>query len=246
MRVVFLALACPLFALAGPRSSPNYTIPADVLDSGGKATSSVNYQHIASAGVLAGISGTASGIQFQSGYVAQVAPAAVEALGAISRKTHGVVGAMDINLPLTGVPGIECRSSGAGGSHQVIVTFASAVSASGVSVMSRDGQAGATVTVNNSVVTVNLTAVANAQTLGITLLQVNNGSNVADVSVPMSVLLGDTNGSGSVSASDIGLTKAASGQPVGVANFRADVNVSGSINASDIGLAKSASGSSLP
>ena len=48
-------------------------------------------------------------------------------LSAVSRKTHGAAGAFDINLPLTGSSGIECRSGGATGDHQLIVTFASPV-----------------------------------------------------------------------------------------------------------------------
>ncbi len=103
-----------------------------------------------------------------------------------------------------------------------------------------------TVAANGAVVTVNLTSVANAQTLGITLLQVSNGSTTADVVIPMGVLLGDTNGSGTVTASDIGQTKAQSGQTANAGNFRTDVNVSGTISASDIGQVKAQSGTSLP
>ena len=63
----------------------------------------------------------------------------------------------------------------------------------------------------------------------------------------MGVLIGDTNASGGVTASDIAQTKASSGQPVSAANFRQDVNVSGgSINASDIGQVKALSGTQLP
>jgi len=57
---------------------------------------------------------------------------------------------------------------------------------------------------------------------------------------------GDTNGNKTVNASDIGETKAQSGQAVTAANFRQDVTPNGSINASDIGLVKSRSGASVP
>jgi hypothetical protein len=81
----------------------------------------------------------------------------------------------------------------------------------------------------------------------VTLLGVSDGANTNDVAVRMGLLPGDTNGSGGVNTTDIGQTKAASGQTVSAANFRQDVNVSGgSINASDIGLVKASSGSSLP
>lgn len=40
---------------------------------------------------------------------------------ALSRKTHSATGIFDINLPLTGNPGMECRSSG--GNHTLVFTF---------------------------------------------------------------------------------------------------------------------------
>ncbi|MEP6809072.1 MAG: dockerin type I domain-containing protein [Chthoniobacterales bacterium] len=231
---------------AGPRTSANYSILADTVDSGGKPASSANYSQIGSLGLLAGLSNAASGVQVNAGYVAQVSGDAVQALSAVSRKTHGAAGVFDVNLPLTGVAGVECRAAGGGGAYQVVMTFASPVSANSVSVMSRDGLASGSTSVSGAVVTINLTGVANAQTLGVTLLQVNNGSSTADVFIPMGVLLGDTNGNGTVSSSDIGQVKSQSGQAVSAANFRTDVNVSGTITSSDIGQVKSQSGATLP
>lgn len=112
--------------------------------------------------------------------------------------------------------------------------------------MSRDGLAGATTSAAGTSVTVNLTAVANAQTVGISLPQVNNGSTANDVFIPMGVLLGDANGNGTVSSSDIAQVKSQSGLAVSAANFRTDVNVSGTISASDIAQVKAQSGSTLP
>jgi hypothetical protein len=163
-------------------------------------------------------------------------------LGVVSRKTHGANGTFDINLATT-PGGVECRT---GPSYQVLVTFTAPVTVSGLSIMSRDGLATGTRSVNGAVVTVNLTAVANAQTLGITLVNVNDGSATGDVFIPMSVLIGDINGSGSVTTSDIGQVKSLSGQPLTGVNFRGDVNVSGAIGASDIGQVKAAAGTQLP
>src|SRR5207244_3584384 len=46
-------------------------------------------------------------------------------ISAVSRKTHGTVGTFDINLPLTGPVGVECRKGGGTNSdtHQLIMTF---------------------------------------------------------------------------------------------------------------------------
>jgi hypothetical protein len=105
----------------------------------------------------------------------------------------------------------------------------------------------ATHSVNGAVVTVDLAAVADRQTAMINLTNVSNGGATANVSLPFRVLQGDVTPNGSVGASDIGQTKAASGQAVGEGNFRADVNVSGgAIGASDIGLVKSKAGNNLP
>ena len=65
-----------------------------------------------------------------------VAPAVV---GAVSRKAHGSAGAFDIALPLTGNPGVECRSGGAGGDYQIVVNFADAISFASASITSGTG-----------------------------------------------------------------------------------------------------------
>jgi hypothetical protein len=102
---------------------------------------------------------------------------------------------------------------------------------------------GGAVSVNGAVVTVPLTNIANAQTIGITLFDVHQGAHAGDMAVQMSVLVGDTTGNRIVNSSDIGETKAVSGT---VAASRNDVTVNGVINASDISLVKSKSGTALP
>ena len=165
---------------------------------------------------------------------------------AVSRKTHGSAGAFDVNLPLTGTPGVECRNgSGVGsGDHQIIVAFAAPVTvpsltASGVFT-------GGGFTVDANVVTITLNGVANAQTVTLRFDGVTDGVNTGTVEVPIAFLAGDTNGNRSVNATDIGQTKTQSGQAVTGANFRTDVAANGSINATDIGAVKSRSGTNLP
>jgi hypothetical protein len=100
--------------------------------------------------------------------------------------------------------------------------------------------------VSGSKAMLNLTGVANAATTTVTLNAVNDGLTTGPVTVRLSTLLGDTNGNGTVNASDVGQTKAAAGQAITDANFRSDVTPNGTINASDIGQVKAPSGAQLP
>jgi hypothetical protein len=175
------------------------------------------------------------------------APIPPTPLSVVSRKVHGTSGTHDINVGATSASGVECRAPGPNGTYQLIATFASAASLEGVTVTSIDGLAVATHTVSSGVVTINLSGVTNAQSLTVTLRSVSEGSNLGDVAIPFRVLVGDTSGNGSVTASDIGQVKGQSGQPVTASNFRSDVNFSGgSINASDISFVKARSGTQLP
>jgi len=62
------------------------------------------------------------------GHSLAIAPAPAVAL---SRKNHSRAGDFDIDLPLTGTSGIECRTGGATNDHQLIVTYAGNVTVTG-------------------------------------------------------------------------------------------------------------------
>lgn len=173
----------------------------------------------------------------------------IQPVSAVSRKTHSFAGDFDVNLPVIGSAGIECRSGGANGNHTVIISFANPVTMppNSVSVASSDGMATvSSYTVNGAVVTVNLTKVKNAQTVTISLSNVSDGTNLGNVSLPMAVLLGDTNADRFTDAIDVSQTKSQSGNAVINANFREDVNVDGFVDAVDAALVKSKSGTALP
>jgi hypothetical protein len=173
-------------------------------------------------------------------------------VGAVSRKTHLSAGTFDVDLPLIGMPGVECRTGGSSRNHKVVVTFAHPVTIGGSTtpppsaVMLNGTGSVSSITVNSSVVTINLTGVANAQTLGITLKNVSDGTNSGNVSIPMGVLEGDTSGNGKVNSSDISQTQSQSGHQVTSSNFREDVTVNGLINSSDIADVQQHSGTGLP
>ena len=180
------------------------------------------------------------------GYFVEYENAVPFALSAVSRKAHGGAGSFDVDLPLLGTPGVECRTGGATNDYEIVFTFGGAVTFNSASVTSGMGSVSSSSGGGTNTVTVSLTGVTNAQRITVTLSGVNNGTTTGDVSVQMGVLIGDTSGNGTVSASDIGQTKTQSGQVVNTSNFRTDVNASGTINASDIGQVKAQSGTSLP
>jgi hypothetical protein len=243
------AVLAPMVTLqAGPRQSANYNILTDALDLGGAGASSASYDHRASAGLISGISTSASGDTLKSGYIAQLdfSSIALEVVSAVSRKVHGAAGPFDIELPLTGGARVESRTGGANGIHRVMVTFTGPVAVAGTSITSSDGQASGVQSVNGSIVTVDLRAVGNAQTLGITLVNVSNGTDAGDVFIPMGVLLGDTTGDGKVNSGDVLQTRNRSGQTTGASNFRSDYNLDGNVNSGDAFIARSRSGTFIP
>ena len=188
-------------------------------------------------------------------YCAQSQAPAVQS--AVSRKTHGGAGSFDVNLPLTGTPGIECRTGSATNDYSMVVTFSSNVNVtgspqaqvtSGTGCVGTGGVCNGNVSVSGNAVTVPLTNISNAQTIDVRINGVNSTSDApaTDFTIPMSILIGDTNANATVNAADVAQTKARLGQTVGATNFRSDVNANGSINAADTAVIKQHSGTSLP
>ncbi len=167
-------------------------------------------------------------------------------MSAISRKTHGAAGTFDIDLPLSGEPGVECRSSG--GNHILVLTFDNNVVTGTATVTSGTGTVSGSPVFSGNTMTVNLTGVADVQRITVTLQGVTDtlGQMLADTPVNMNMLIGDTNGNRVVNASDIVQVKGRVGLPVSNANFRDDLNVDGAISSADVALVKSRTGNSVP
>ena len=170
-------------------------------------------------------------------------------LQAASRKTHSGAGTFDINMPISGAKGIEPRTGGASGNHQIMFTFANNVSLLSASVT--PGQSGAArlagaPIVNGKRITLNLTGVTNQQVLTVNLTGISDGLVSSDVAIPIGILAGDTNADRLVNARDVSRTKSASGKLVSRTNFTIDVNLDGLINLDDTNFVKSFSGTSLP
>jgi hypothetical protein len=177
-------------------------------------------------------------------YAFKVPVPALQVSSAVSRKTHGGAGDFDVPLPLSGTPGVECRSGGATGDYQFVLTFSNNVESGNATVTSGTGTVSGSPVFSGNTMTVNLTGVADAQTLTVTLSGVTDEflQVLPDTAVNANMLIGDTNGNGIVNSSDVAQTKGQIGQPVTSANFRTDVNASGAINSTDAAIVKSHSG----
>src|ERR1700736_2735432 len=161
-----------------------------------------------------------------------------------SRMTHGTAGTFDVDLPILGKRGVDCRSGGANGNYSVVFTFVNDVTNCGSA-----GTAGGTIVPgpNLNQCTENLNGVANPQYINVELDNiVDSQSNTGNVAVSMGVLVGDTTANGVVNSSDISQTQSQSGLTVTADDFREDVTGTGSINSSDIALVQSKSGTGLP
>jgi len=161
----------------------------------------------------------------------------------VSRETHGSAGTFDINLALTD----ECRSGGASNSYQMVFNFPIPVTFTSAAVTAGTGSVSSSSGSGTTSLTVNLTGVTNAQRITVTLYGVSDGgSGSANLTAQMGVLVGDTNGNGTVNAADVAQTKGRLGQTVGATNFRSDASANGSIDAADTAIIKQNSGASLP
>jgi hypothetical protein len=175
----------------------------------------------------------------------------VQLTGVVSQKVHGTAGTFGVNLPLTGNPGIECRSGGTNSNYTLVFSFTNPIrSVGGVSVTSGTGSvASSNIDSNNAHnYIVNLTGVGNAQIITVKL------SNVADsagdfssaISASMGVLIGDVTGDGRVNSADVTAVKQKTHQPVSQSNFRDDVNADGVIDSRDATIVRQHTGTSLP
>ena len=91
----------------------------------------------------------------------------------VSRKVHGGAGTFDIELPLSGTPGVECRSGGANGDYQIVFNFVNPVIFDGAAIKEGTGSVSGTSGSGTNSVAINLTGVSSGQRLTVTLLGAN-------------------------------------------------------------------------
>ena len=198
--------------------------------------------HFTSAG-LTGLAVGASGTILRTTNGGQAG--GLELLAAASRK-----GQFDLDLPLTGVPGIESRGGGASDSYTLALTFNNPVTSVGGAAPSCGTLK--TIKGDNSDphrILVGLTGVScNAEYLTLTLTNVHDdqGNTLPSATVTAGLLLGDINGDGVVDSNDSHQTRLDRGQATDSANFREDINTNGRIDSDDFTVVKSQRGTMLP
>jgi hypothetical protein len=178
-------------------------------------------------------------------------PPPVQLSAVVSRKTHGIAGTFDIDLPLTGPRGVECRSGGANGDYTLVFTFANSLTnVDGANISSGTGSVTSS-NIDSSDAhryAVNLTGVTNAQVITVSLKNVaDSAGNFSPATAgSMAVLLGDANANGVVSNLDVSLVKAQVAVPVDSSNFRNDVNGNGTVSNTDVSVTKAQVGTTVP
>jgi plastocyanin len=165
---------------------------------------------------------------------------------AVSSRTHAAAGTFSIPLPLSGEPGVECRSTG--GNYTLVFTFSNEVTAGSASVTAGIGSVSGSPSFAGNQMTVNLIGVSDVQKITVTLSGIMDTSaqTLPDTSVSMNMLIGDTSGSKTVNGTDVSQTKNQSGHAVTSSNFREDVTSNGTINGTDVSAVKSRSGNGVP
>jgi hypothetical protein len=79
----------------------------------------------------------------------------------------------------------------------------------------------------------------------VTLAGVNDGTSTRDYEIPLSILIGDSNGDRAVNSGDSIQCRSLSGRPADSTNFRSDFNGDGAINSGDSLITRSRSGTGL-
>jgi Carboxypeptidase regulatory-like domain len=178
----------------------------------------------------------------------------------VSSKSHAAAGTFNVNLPLTGTRGVECRTpgnlpNGATGDYQLVFTFSNNLTSVGSATVTHDPTK--TANVGSSAIgpkpnqyTVNLTNVSDQQYLQVNLGNVTDklGNNLSVASSPqMGVLIGDVNASGRTDNGDAIVVRNLSGNvPTDTSTARADVNCSGRVDNGDAIVIRNDSGNALP
>jgi hypothetical protein len=175
-------------------------------------------------------------------YVRVAPPTSVRTLlSAASRLTHAGAGTFDVSMPLSGVSGVEDRSSS---TYNAVFTFDGPVTSGEVLVLSGTATVG-TILFSGNTMTAQLTGVTSAEVVTLRVQNIN-GDGQLHGDVPFGFLTADINGNRIVDRPDLQQLQADRGQPITAANFRDDINLSGIIDRPDLQSVQTNRGHSIP
>ena len=176
-------------------------------------------------------------------YYVRVAPttSALNLVSAASRLTHGSAGTFDVNMPLTGTSGVECRSAT---TYNAVFTFDVPVTSGEVTVTGGTATVGA-ITFSGNSMTAQLTGVTTAEIVTLHTQNIN-GDGQPHGDVPFGFLTADVNANRIVDRADQQQLQADRGQPVTAVNFRDDTNLSGVVDRPDLQSVQTNRGHSIP
>ena len=176
-------------------------------------------------------------------YYVRVAPSTsgINLASAASRLTHGPAGTFDVNMPLTGVSGVECRSAT---TYNAVFTFDAPVTSGQVTVIGGTATVGA-ITFSGNSMTAQLTGVTTAEIVTLHTQNIN-GDGQSHGDVPFGFLVSDADANRVVDKPDKLLVQGQLNQPVTSANFREDLIPDGRIKNADLNLVKTNKGHSIP
>jgi len=165
----------------------------------------------------------------------------INLISAASRLTHSTAGTFDVNMPLSGVSGVECRSAT---TYNAVFTFDAPVTSGQVTVTGGTATVGA-VTFSGNSMTAQLTGVTTAEVVTLHTQNIN-GDGLPHGDVPFGFLVADANASRVVDKPDQTLVQGQLNQTVTSSNFREDLNADGLINNTDLNLVRTNKGHSIP
>lgn len=176
-------------------------------------------------------------------YYVRVAPSTsgINLVSAASSLTHGRAGTFSVNMPLTGVSGVECRSAS---TYNAVFTFDAPVTSGQVTVLSGTATVGA-VTFNGDSMTAQLTGVTNAEVVTLRTQNIN-GDGQQHGDILFGFLVGDADANRVVGKPDQALVQGQLNEPVTNSNFREDLNADGKIKKADVNVVKANKGDSIP
>jgi hypothetical protein len=176
-------------------------------------------------------------------YYVRVAPtsSSLNLVSAASRLTHGAAGTFDVNMPLTGVSGVEDRSAI---TYNAVFTFDAPVTSGEVTVTGGTATVGA-ITFSGNSMTAALTGVTSAEVVTLHVQNVN-GDGQPHGDVPFGFLTSDASANRVVDKADQQQIKGVKGQAVTAANFRDDINLNGVVDNPDIQSVKTNKRHSIP